>query len=213
MDVTPELRFETAPTYGRVPTAAPLMTAGEIRDRLVGERFESAAHVAVVDDDRLVGLARLEDVLAAPSTVAVGELIDLASTSSARHATEEPVKVRLGHRLPWLLLGLLGAVASAQLLDAFGSELERDMLIAFFISGVVYMADAIGTQTETLVVRGLSVGVSIGGTFRRELLTGALIGLALAIAFLPIGVACGAAPTSPSPSLCSPPVPRPPSWR
>ena len=52
------------------------MTACEIRDRLVGERFESAAHVAVVDDDRLVGLARLDDVLAAPSTVAVGELMD-----------------------------------------------------------------------------------------------------------------------------------------
>ena len=252
MDVTPGLRFEAAPTYGRAPTAAPLMTAGEIRDRLVGERFESAAHVAVVDDDRLVGLARIEDVLAAPSTVAVGELMDrdppvilagvdeevaawkavrhgesalavvdddgcfvglvpprrivevlltehdedlarlggyLASTSSARHATEESVTVRLGHRLPWLLLGLLGAVASAQLLDAFGSELERDMLIAFFIPGVVYMADAIGTQTEALVIRGLSVGVSIGGIFRRELLTGALIGLALAVAFLPIGVA------------------------
>ena len=65
MDVAPGLRFEAALTYGRVPTAAPLMTAGEIRDRLVGERFESAAHIAVVDDDRLVGLARLEDVLAA----------------------------------------------------------------------------------------------------------------------------------------------------
>ena len=87
---------------------------------------------------------------------------DLASTSSARHATWEPIKVRLGHRLPWLRLGLLGAVASAHLLDAFGRELERDMLIAFVVPGVVYMADAIGTQTEALVIRGLSVGVSIG---------------------------------------------------
>ena len=31
--------------------------------------------------------------------------------------------------------------------------------------------------------------MSIGGIFRRELLTGVLIGLALAVAFLPIGVA------------------------
>jgi hypothetical protein len=65
MDVASALRFEAELTYGRVPTAAPLMTAGEIRDRLVGERLESATHIAVVDDDRLVGLARLEDVLAA----------------------------------------------------------------------------------------------------------------------------------------------------
>jgi magnesium transporter len=47
---------------------------------------------------------------------------------------------------------------------------------------VVYLADAVGTQTETLVVRGLSVGVPIGRTAGREFVTGLLIGVLLAAA-------------------------------
>jgi magnesium transporter len=62
-------------------------------------------------------------------------------------------------------------------------------LVAFFVPGIVYMADAVGTQTEALVIRGLSVGVPIGRVVRRELFTGVLIGLALAMAFWPLGFA------------------------
>jgi magnesium transporter len=33
------------------------------------------------------------------------------------------------------------------------------VLLAFFVPAVVYMADAVGTQTEAIVIRGISVGV------------------------------------------------------
>jgi magnesium transporter len=68
----------------------------------------------------------------------------------------------------------------------FRDHLERHVLIAFFIPGVVYLADAVGTQTETLVIRGLSVGVPIARAARRELLTGSLIGVCLAALALPL---------------------------
>jgi magnesium transporter len=87
-----------------------------------------------------------------------------------------------------LLLGLLGAVGAAAIVNAFEGRLREHVLIAFFIPGVVYLADAVGTQTETLVIRGLSVGVGIRDVVLRELLTGILAGVALGIAFLPIGV-------------------------
>ena len=44
-----------------------------------------------------------------------------------------------------------------------------DVRLAFFIPGIVYMADAVGTQTETLIIRGLSVGVPIRRVFRLEI--------------------------------------------
>jgi len=43
--------------------------------------------------------------------------------------------------------------------------------------GIVYLADAVGTQTETLAIRGLSVGVGIGRVARREAATALLVGL------------------------------------
>jgi magnesium transporter len=104
----------------------------------------------------------------------------LHSTSTARHAMDEPIADRLWHRVPWLLLGLLGSAAAAVLVRGFEAELASDVRLAFFIPGIVYMADAVGTQTEALVIRGLSVGVSIRHVFRLEALTGILIGLALA---------------------------------
>lgn len=109
----------------------------------------------------------------------------LGSAASARATSEERVTLRLWHRLPWLLLGLAGAMFAAGILGAFEQVLERQVLLAFFVPGVVYMADAVGTQTETLIIRGLSVGVGIGRVARREIITGLLIGLLLAALALP----------------------------
>jgi magnesium transporter len=109
----------------------------------------------------------------------------LASTEQARHAAEEPVGRRLWHRLPWLLLGLAGAMASAAIVGSFEEQLAKTVLLAFFLPGVVYMADAVGTQTEALVIRGIAVGVHLPTVFRRELATGGVMGLVIGAAFLP----------------------------
>jgi magnesium transporter len=109
----------------------------------------------------------------------------LHEASQARLSSEERVSRRLWHRLPWLIVGLIGAMLAAELLNAFEAQLSRTLALALFIPGIVYMADAVGTQTETLVVRGLSVGVSIRSVLRRELLTGLLVGLTLAGLLLP----------------------------
>jgi len=106
----------------------------------------------------------------------------LNASSMARLATEEPLLNRFWHRLPWLLVGLAGALLAAQVLGRFEMALEKTLLLAFFIPGVVYLADAIGTQTEAVIVRGLSVGVRVRRILGLELATGAGIGVALALA-------------------------------
>ena len=44
----------------RVPTAAPADLVSETLDGMRGEHFESAVTVAVLDNDRLVGVASIE---------------------------------------------------------------------------------------------------------------------------------------------------------
>ncbi len=109
----------------------------------------------------------------------------LASTATARLAAEEPVGRRLWHRLPWLALGLAGAALSAWLVGLFEGRITADVRLAFFIPGVVYLADAVGTQTEALIVRGLSVGAPVRTALRLEVLTGPALGLLLALVSLP----------------------------
>jgi len=137
--------------------------------------------LAVVDaDGRLQGLIAPQRLLAVLLEEHDEDLARLggflAGTAAARTASMENVGHRLWHRLPWLALGLLGAMASAGLVAAFESQLAANLLVAYFIPGVVYLADAVGTQTEALVVRGLSVGVSVRRLALREALTGVLIG-------------------------------------
>jgi magnesium transporter len=109
----------------------------------------------------------------------------LHSTESARLATEEPIGRRLWHRLPWLALGLAGAAVSAWLVGLFEGRITADVRLAFFIPGVVYLADAVGTQTEALIVRGLSVGAPVRTALRLEAITGPALGVLLAVVSFP----------------------------
>ncbi len=109
----------------------------------------------------------------------------LHDAESARSTSVESVGKRLWHRIPWLVIGLLGAMMSAVMMTAFDRQLNADLAVAYFVPGIVYLADAVGTQTETLAIRGLSVGVGIRHITGRETLTGLLIGLLLGAVMWP----------------------------
>jgi magnesium transporter len=152
------------------------------------------AHLVAVTDDKGSFLGIIPSQKFLPLLVQEHEL-DLArlggfmrGTRQARTASEEPVWRRVWHRAPWLLVGLAGAVVSAEIVRSFESELEGKLALAFFLPGIVYMADAVGTQTEVLVIRGLSVGVSARSIARLEVLTGALVGALLSLAVFPFAL-------------------------
>jgi magnesium transporter len=93
---------------------------------------------------------------------------------------------RLVRRLPWLLVGLLGSVVATAVVARFDQVLEARLAVAFFIPAVVYLADAVGTQTEAIVVRYLAAGPApLWRLLRGELLTGLLIGLCLGLFVFP----------------------------
>jgi magnesium transporter len=147
--------------------------------------------LAVVDaDGRFRGLVpprRLLAVLLAEHDQDVARLGGfLGSAAAARSAATESVRMRLWHRLPWLLLGLVGALAAAGIVGAFERQLSAQVLIAFFVPGVVYLADAVGTQTEAVAIRGLAAGVGIGRIARREAFTGVVLGLLFAVLTFPL---------------------------
>jgi len=110
----------------------------------------------------------------------------LKSTSVARVASEEGVRRRFWHRVPWLLVGLCGALFAADVIARFEDLLRIHVMLAFFMPGIVYLADAVGTQTETVIVRGLSLGVPLRRMIAREVLAGIAIGAALAVIAAPL---------------------------
>ena len=172
----------------------PAVTPGADQESVAWEmvrRRESS--VAVVDTEgRFIGLVpphRMLRVLLTEHDEDVARLGGyLASTQRARQAAQEPVARRLWHRLPWLLVGLAGAFAAAVIVGEFDDQIEEEVLLAFFLPGVVYMSSAIGTQTQTVVIRAFSVGVTMRQTLLRELICGLLLSAAIAAAFVPIAL-------------------------
>jgi magnesium transporter len=173
------------------PTAAPDTDREAVAWKMIN-RGESSVPIVDSTGD-FIGLVppnRMLNVLMTEHDEDVARLGGyLASTDRARQAAEERVTRRLWHRLPWLLVGLVGAIASAGIIGAFEQELDSNVLLAFFIPGVVYMAAAIGTQTQTVLIRGFAVGVSLRHVLRRELISGLLLSLAISAAFLPVAAA------------------------
>jgi magnesium transporter len=152
------------------------------------------ACLAVVDHDgRFQGIItpqRIFEVLLLEHSEDTARLSGvLQGRSQAYTASNEPVLHRLAHRLPWVVLGVVGALLSAELVAAFEAKLQAHIVLAFFIPGIVYLADAVGTQTETLVIRGMSLGIAVERVFWRETVTGAFIGFVLAGLCFPIVLA------------------------
>jgi len=112
----------------------------------------------------------------------------LKMRSKDRHALDDPPWSRAGRRLPWLLVGLALSTGATAMMVSFEHVLKANIIISFFIPALVYLADAVGTQTEAVVVRGLSLRMRpLGPLLLGEMATGALIGLPLALlAFLGI---------------------------
>lgn len=69
---------------------------------------------------------------------------------------KEPMSLMLEHRLPWLIMGLIGGMLATLLSSKFESILEKDIRLAFFIPIIVYLADAVGTQTESVYIENLT---------------------------------------------------------
>lgn len=62
-------------------------------------------------------------------------------THQARKALESAPLKRARDRLPWLLLGLAGGAFATHVVVQFEAQRQDRIAIAFFIPGLVYIAD------------------------------------------------------------------------
>lgn len=145
----------------------------------------------VVDDQGrfagIVGSAALMDILRREHVEDLHRLAGITQESQqAIHALEAPPLRRARHRLPWLVVGLFGSMVATLVVSRFESALAAMPTLAFFVPALVYLADAVGTQSEAVAVRGLSLShARLGRLIGGELRTGALIGLVLALLAAP----------------------------
>src|SRR5688572_28119455 len=161
----------------------PSVDLGTDQERVasVALHHDQTAVTVVDEDNRLAGVVPAQALLGILRREHVEDLHRLAGIVREevhiREAMEDPPVRRARHRLPWLLLGLAGSILAAFVMKQFEGILSANIAVAFFVPGIVYLADAIGTQTETITVRGLSIShAPIGRMLAGEVRTGLLMG-------------------------------------
>jgi len=100
-----------------------------------------------------------------------------------KYREEDVIKDRIDHliehRIPWLILGLFGGFFATIIVSRFEAVLSADLRLAFFIPIIVYLSDAVGTQTETIYVREISKRERVN--FLKYILKESTIGLVLGV--------------------------------
>lgn len=88
-----------------------------------------------------------------------------------------PVKRLLTLRIPSLLVGLFLGLFLSFVTSRFDEVLQKNVAIAYFIPFIVYLSDAVGTQTQTIYVRDLKTGKANFKTYLvKESILGATLG-------------------------------------
>jgi magnesium transporter len=142
----------------------------------------------VVDGDgRLLGVITADDI----ADVLEEEATEDIERLGGAQPLEEPYLsaspfLLFRKRVPWLLVLFVAALQTSAVLQHFQQELERMVVLAFFVPLLIGTGGNVGSQVVTSVVRAMAVGeVRFGHwwrVLRREVLVGSIIGLAMGLA-------------------------------
>jgi len=160
----------------------------------VAERFEKYNLVSapVVDDDyKLIGRITIDDVVDV-----IRETADRSVMARAGLSEEEdifaPVARTTRSRSVWLAVNLVTAVIASMVIREFETTIERIVALAVLMPIVASMGGNAGTQTLTVVIRGLGTGIistsNAWKVVRKEFLVGSLNGLIWAFAVAVVAV-------------------------
>jgi magnesium transporter len=147
--------------------------------RLVA-RYDILAVPVVDENNRLVGIVTVDDVIDIIRTEATEDILKMAGVGEEYIETKSVIKsTRI--RLPWLFASLLGGIVAFFIIGHFDGILSEVTYLAAFIPVIMGMGGNIGTQSSTIVVRGLATGrLNVRDIWRvvtKELCIGMILGM------------------------------------
>jgi magnesium transporter len=147
--------------------------------RLVA-RYDILAVPVVDGSNRLMGIVTVDDVIDILRKEATEDILKMAGAGEEFVETKTIFKsTRI--RLPWLFASCLGGIFAFFIIGEYESSLSKIAYLAAFIPVIMGMGGNIGTQSSTIVVRGLATGRinvrDIWPVVFKELSIGLILGL------------------------------------
>ncbi len=143
-------------------------------------RYDILAVPVVDETNALVGIVTVDDVIDIFRNEATEDMLKMAGVGEEYVETKSVLKsTRI--RLPWLFASCVGGIVAFFIIGHFEGVLKQVAYLAAFIPVIMGMGGNIGTQSSTIVVRGLATGRlhvrDIGKVVVKELCIGVILGV------------------------------------
>lgn len=147
-------------------------------------RYDILAVPVADENNRLVGIVTVDDVIDIFREEATEDILKMAGVGEEFVETKSILKsTRI--RLPWLFASCLGGIFAFYVIGRFEDSLSKLTYLAAFIPVIMGMGGNIGTQSSTIVVRGLATGRinirDLWSVVGKELSVGSILGLVYGI--------------------------------
>jgi len=148
-------------------------------------RYDILAVPVVDETNRLVGIVTVDDVIDVFRREATEDMLKMAGVGSEEFVETKTVLRSSRIRLPWLFASCVGGIIAFYIIGRFEKSLSHLVYLAAFIPVIMGMGGNIGTQSSTIVVRGLATGRlnvrDIWTIVSKELSVGLLLGFFYAL--------------------------------
>jgi magnesium transporter len=169
----------------RVHTVRPETDQEEVAQ--IVAQYNYLAVPVLDEDDQLLGIVTVDDVVDVIREEATEDFLQMAGAGKDREILLKSSWENARARLPWLFASWIGGIVAASIIGTFEHLLESIIALAAFIPVIIGMGGNIGTQSSTIIVRGIATGrIEIGSELkvmwkevRVGIILGALYGLLL----------------------------------
>ena len=138
--------------------------------------------VPVVDsEERLLGIVTVDDVVDVIREEATEDFLQLVGAGKDREILLKSSWENARMRVPWLFASWVGGILAALIIGIFDDVLKSTIALAAFIPVIMGMGGNIGTQSSSMIVRGLATGrVSLENSVKilfKEIRVGLILGI------------------------------------
>jgi magnesium transporter len=129
----------------------------------------------------MLGIVTVDDVVDVIREEATEDFLQMAGAGKDREILLKSSWENAKSRLPWLFASWVGGIIAAFIIGTYNHMLEATVALAAFIPVIIGMGGNVGTQSSTIVVRGIATGrVEAGGELKllfKELRVGLILGV------------------------------------
>ena len=140
------------------------------------EKYDLVSLPVVDDDNRLLGRITVDDVVDVIEEETSEDIFRIAGLGEDDSVFNKPTQ-SIRKRLPWLYLNLLTALVSVFVIGFFEDTIKMMVVLAAFMPVVAGLGGNAGSQTLTVIVRGMALGELTFETSKKALYKEVLVGI------------------------------------